>query len=207
MKRKAFITGISGQDGSYLAEYLLSLDYEVYGLIRRHSISENQQSRLEKIINKIKVFYGDLNDPLVIQNLILEIKPDEFYNLGAQSHVRVSFDTPQYTVQTNGSSVINLLEIIRNVAPGIKFYQASSSEMFGLSVDQDKFQRESTPLNPVSPYGCSKVLAYNAVRHYRRSYKLHATNGILFNHESPRRGSNFVTNKIIKKCLNKPLKI
>jgi GDPmannose 4,6-dehydratase len=207
MKRKAFITGISGQDGSYLAEYLLSLDYEVYGLIRRHSISENQQSRLEKIINKIKVFYGDLNDPLVIQNLILQIKPDEFYNLGAQSHVRVSFDTPQYTVQTNGSSVINLLEIVKNTAPEIKFYQASSSEMFGLSVDKDNFQRESTPLNPVSPYGCSKVLAYNAVRHYRRSYKLHAANGILFNHESPRRGSNFVSNKIVKKACEIKLNI
>lgn len=207
MKRKAFITGISGQDGSYLAEYLLSLNYEVYGLIRRHSISENQQSRLEKIINKIKVFYGDLNDPLVIQKLILEIKPDEFYNLGAQSHVRVSFDTPQYTVQTNGSSVINLLEIVKNTAPEIKFYQASSSEMFGLSVDKDNFQRESTPLNPVSPYGCSKVLAYNAVRHYRRSYKLHAANGILFNHESPRRGSNFVSNKIVKKACEIKLNI
>ena len=207
MKRKAFITGISGQDGSYLAEYLLSLDYEVYGLIRRHSISENQQSRLEKIIDKIKVFYGDLNDPLVIQKLILEIKPDEFYNLGAQSHVRVSFDTPQYTVQTNGASVINLLEIVKNTAPEIKFYQASSSEMFGLSVDKDNFQRESTPLNPVSPYGCSKVLAYNAVRHYRRSYKLHTTNGILFNHESPRRGSNFVSNKIVKKACEIKLKI
>jgi GDPmannose 4,6-dehydratase len=207
MKRKAFITGISGQDGSYLAEYLLSLDYEVYGLIRRHSISENQQSRLEKIIDKIKVFYGDLNDPLVIQKLILQIKPDEFYNLGAQSHVRVSFDTPQYTIQTNGASVINLLEIIKNEVPEIKFYQASSSEMFGLSVDKDNFQRESTPLNPVSPYGCSKVLAYNAVRHYRRSYKLHAANGILFNHESPRRGSNFVSNKIVKKACEIKLKI
>ena len=207
MKRKAFITGISGQDGSYLAEYLLSLDYEVYGLIRRHSISENQQSRLEKIIDRIKVFYGDLNDPLVIQKLVLQIKPDEFYNLGAQSHVRVSFDTPQYTVQTNGSSVINLLEIIKNSAPEIKFYQASSSEMFGLSVDKDNFQRESTPLNPVSPYGCSKVLAYNTVRHYRRSYKLHAANGILFNHESPRRGSNFVSNKIVKKACEIKLKI
>ena len=207
MKRKAFITGISGQDGSYLAEHLLSLDYEVYGLIRRHSISENQQSRLEKIIDKIKVFYGDLNDPLVIQKLVLQIKPDEFYNLGAQSHVRVSFDTPQYTVQTNGSSVINLLEIIKNSAPEIKFYQASSSEMFGLSVDKDNFQRESTPLNPVSPYGCSKVLAYNTVRHYRRSYKLHAANGILFNHESPRRGSNFVSNKIVKKACEIKLNI
>jgi GDPmannose 4,6-dehydratase len=207
MKKKAFITGISGQDGSYLAEYLLSLDYEVYGLIRRHSIPENQQSRLEKIINKIKVFYGDLNDPLVTQQLITQIKPDEFYNLAAQSHVRISFDIPQYTVQTNGSSVINLLEIIKNQNPEIKFYQASSSEMFGLSVDSDNFQRESTPLNPVSPYGCSKVLAYNAVRNYRRSYKLHASNGILFNHESPRRGSNFVSNKIIKRACEIKLKM
>lgn len=124
--------------------------------------------------------------------------PDEIYNLGAQSHVRISFDVPSYTVATNALAVLNLLDVVRNVCPTAKFYQASSSEMFGLTVDDDGFQRETTVMNPVSPYGCSKVFGYNIVRNYRRAYKLHASNGILFNHESPRRGSNFVSNKIIK---------
>jgi len=207
MKKKAFITGISGQDGSYLAEYLLSLDYEVYGLVRRHSVPENQQSRLDRIINKITVFYGDLNDPLSLHNIISKLKPDEFYNLAAQSHVRISYDIPKYTILTNGCALIDILDIIKNSSPETKFYQASSSEMFGLSVDDDNFQRESTAFNPVSPYGCSKVLAFNTVRHYRRAYKLHAVNGILFNHESPRRGSNFVSSKIIKRACEIKLKI
>lgn len=198
MNKKALITGISGQDGSYLAEYLLSLGYEVFGIVRRHSVSENQQFRLNNSINKIKVFYGDLNDVVSLQKIISEVMPDEIYNLGAQSHVRISFDIPSYTVGTNALSVLNLLDVIRNVCPNSKFYQASSSEMFGLTVDADGFQRETTVMNPVSPYGCSKVFGYNIVRNYRRAYNLHACNGILFNHESPRRGSNFVSNKIIK---------
>ena len=198
MNKKALITGISGQDGSYLTEYLLSLGYEVFGIVRRHSVSENQQFRLNNSINKIKVFYGDLNDVVSLQKIISDVMPDEIYNLGAQSHVRISFDIPSYTVGTNSLAVLNLLDVIRNVCPNAKFYQASSSEMFGLTVDSDGFQRETTIMNPVSPYGCSKVFGYNIVRNYRRAYKLHTCNGILFNHESPRRGSNFVSNKIIK---------
>lgn len=198
MAKKAFITGIGGQDGSYLAEYLLSLGYEVHGMVRRNSVPENQQSRLAQIQDKIQVYYGDLMDQTSIEKLLTDIKPDEIYNIGAQSHVRISFDIPQFTVQTNAVGVINMLEAYKRICPNAKFYQASSSEMFGLTVDDDGFQRETTVMNPVSPYGCSKVFGYNVVRHYRRAYKLHAVNGILFNHESPRRGSNFVTNKVVK---------
>jgi len=196
--KKAFITGIGGQDGSYLAEYLLELGYEVHGMIRRQSTSENQSSRLNNIITKIHTYYGDLLDQTSIERLLSEIKPDEIYNIGAQSHVRISFDIPQFTVQTNSVGVVNILEAYKRICPNAKFYQASSSEMFGLTIESDGFQRETTIMNPVSPYGCSKVFAYNMVRHYRRAYGLHAVNGILFNHESPRRGSNFVTTKVVK---------
>jgi GDPmannose 4,6-dehydratase len=199
-KKKAFITGINGQDGSYLTEYLLSLDYEVHGMVRRNSTSENQSARLMESHKSGELYthYGDLLDQTSIERLLTKIIPDEIYNLGAQSHVRVSFDIPQFTVQTNAVGVINVLEAYRRICPKAKFYQASSSEMFGLTVDEDKYQRETTIMNPVSPYGCSKVFGYNVVRHYRRAYGLHAVNGILFNHESPRRGSNFVTNKVVK---------
>jgi GDPmannose 4,6-dehydratase len=198
MSKKAFITGIGGQDGSYLAEYLLEIGYEVHGIIRRNSVAENQQSRIEGIREKINVYYGDLLDQGSLERLLSDIRPDEIYNLGAQSHVRVSYDIPQFTVQTNSIGVLNILEAYRRTCPNSKFYQASSSEMFGSSVDEDGFQRETTIMNPVSPYGCSKVFGYNIVRNYRNAYKLHACNGILFNHESPRRGSNFVTNKVVK---------
>jgi GDPmannose 4,6-dehydratase len=198
MSKKAFITGISGQDGSYLSEHLLSLGYEVHGIVRRTSVAENQLSRLEHIIGDINVIYGDLLDQTSIEKALSDIKPDEIYNLAAQSHVRISFDIPQFTVQTNSIGVVNILEAYKRIVPDAKFYQASSSEMFGLSVDDDMYQRETTSMNPVSPYGCSKVFAYNMVRHYRRAHNLHAVNGILFNHESPRRGSNFVTNKVVK---------
>ena len=194
---KAFITGISGQDGSYLAEYLLSLGYEVYGMIRRHSVAENQQYRLELIRNDINVFYGDMTDVASIEKILNEIHPDEIYNLAAQSHVRISFDTPQYTAQVNGIGVLNILDAYRRICPDAKYYQASSSEMFGLSVDKDGFQRETTPFKPTSPYGCAKAFGFNSVGHYRRAYNLHACNGILFNHESPRRGANFVSSKIV----------
>tara|TARA_R100000742_G_C4277290_1_gene99046 strand:+ start:1846 stop:2826 length:981 start_codon:yes stop_codon:yes gene_type:complete len=196
--KKAFITGISGQDGSYLAEYLLELGYEVHGIVRRHSMAEEQNTRIQHVQSKLTTYYGDLLDQGGLERLLDKIQPDEIYNIAAQSHVRISFDIPQYTVQTNALGVLNILEAYRRSCPKSKFYQASSSEMFGLSVEGDQFQRETTPMNPVSPYGCAKVFGYNIVRNYRRAYGLHATNGILFNHESPRRGSNFVTNKVVK---------
>lgn len=198
MKKKAFITGIAGQDGSYLSEHLLELGYEVHGMVRRNSTPENQSSRIKGINDRITTHYGDLLDQTSIERLLTEIKPDEIYNLAAQSHVRISYDIPQFTVQSNAVGVINILEAYRRICPKAKFYQASSSEMFGLTIEDDGFQREETIMNPVSPYGCSKVFGYNVVRHYRRAYGLHAVNGILFNHESPRRGSNFVTNKVVK---------
>jgi GDPmannose 4,6-dehydratase len=198
--KKAFITGIGGQDGSYLAEYLLDLGYEVHGIIRRNSTPEHQQSRLDGIRNNpnLHVYYGDLLDVSGLEKLLKEIQPDEVYNIAAQSHVRISYDIPQFTVQTNALGVMNMLEAVRNNCPTAKFYQASSSEMFGSSVDADGFQRETTSMVPVSPYGCTKVFGYNIVRNYRNAYNLYAANGILFNHESPRRGSNFVTNKVVK---------
>jgi len=196
--KKAFITGIGGQDGSYLAEYLLNNNYEVHGLIRRHSVAENQDSRINKITKNINTYYGDLLDYPSLVRIINTVQPDEIYNLGAMSHVRISFDMPSFTIQTNALGVLNMLETYRTLCPEAKFYQASSSEMFGNSVDEDGVQRLSTPMNPVSPYGCAKVMGYNLVRHYRHAYGLHACNGILFNHESPRRGSNFVTNKVVK---------
>jgi GDPmannose 4,6-dehydratase len=197
-KKKAFITGINGQDGSYLSELLLKKGYEVYGIVRRNSVAENQSNRLEGFDDKLNIEYGDVLDSSCLTKNLSLIKPDEIYNLAAQSHVRISFDIPQFTAQTNALGVLNILEAYRLNSPNSKFYQASSSEMFGNSVDEDGFQRESTPLNPVSPYGCAKVFGFNISRNYRKSYKLHIVNGILFNHESPRRGSNFVTNKVVK---------
>ncbi len=197
-KKKAFITGVGGQDGSYLAEYLLSLGYEVHGIVRRNSVPEHQQSRIENIKYDMNVYYGDLLDQSSLEHLLDKIQPDEIYNIAAQSHVRISYDIPQFTAQTNAVGVLNILEAYRRSCPQAKFYQASSSEMFGSSVDADGYQRETTPMTPVSPYGCTKVFGYNIVRNYRNAYKLHASNGILFNHESPRRGTNFVTNKVVK---------
>jgi GDPmannose 4,6-dehydratase len=198
--KKALITGINGQDGSYLSEYLLSLGYEVHGIVRRHSVAENQNHRLVKhgTSNKVITHYGDLLDYPSLVRIVSKVMPDEIYNLGAMSHVRVSFDMPSFTIQTNALGVLNRLEVYRTICPNAKFYQASSSEMFGNSVDEDGVQRLLTPMNPVSPYGCSKVMGYNLVRHYRHAYGLHACNGILFNHESPRRGTNFVTNKVVR---------
>ena len=199
MKKTAFITGITGQDGSYLSEYLLSLGYRVTGIVRRNSTVEHQRDRIYGL--PIELEYGDLIDQGSIERAMRLFKPDEIYNLGAQSHVRISSDIPHFTVQTNAMGVLNMLEAYRHIIPSAKFYQASSSEMFGSAVDADGYQRETTPMHPVSPYGCSKVFGYNIVRHHRNAYNLFAANGILFNHESPRRGSNFVTNKVVKEAV------
>ena len=201
MKKKAFITGIAGQDGSYLSELLLEKNYEVYGIVRRNSITEHQRNRLSHLDDKIELSYGDLTDKASIDRALSIIKPDEIYNLGAQSHVRVSFEIPQFTFETNAIGVYNILESMRHFSPKSKFYQASSSEMFGRSVDDDGFQRETTKFEPTSPYGCAKVFGFNLTKHYRKAYNLFAVNGILFNHESKRRGSNFVTTKVIKTAI------
>jgi GDPmannose 4,6-dehydratase len=199
-KRRALITGINGQDGSYLAEFLIEKGYEVFGTIKRNSVSENQTARLDSVYNKIKdnLIYADLLDVPSLLHALKISDPLEVYNLAAQSHVRISFDQPVYTAQATGIGTLNLLEAIRLHNPKIKIYQASSSEMFGNSIDEDGYQRETTPMNPVSPYGCAKVFSYNICRNYRNSYGMFISNGILFNHESPRRGTNFVTNKVVK---------
>jgi GDPmannose 4,6-dehydratase len=202
MAKRALITGITGQDGSYLSEYLLELGYEVHGIVRRHSLAENQSSRLEHINNDIVRHYGDMTDEYSLMNVVRQVKPDEIYNLAAMSHVRISFDMPSFTIKTNSLGVLGMLECLRQEAPEARFYQASSSEMFGNSIDADRYQRLTTPMIPVSPYGCSKVMGFNLTRHYRDAYKLHACNGILFNHESPRRGTNFVTNKVVKTAVD-----
>ena len=196
--KRALITGIGGQDGSYLAELLVSKGYEVHGLVRRNSVPEQQESRIDFLGQQVSTHYSDLGDPSSLGRIIENIQPDEIYNLAAQSHVRISFEIPQFTVRTNAEGTLNVLDAMLRFAPDAKFYQASSSEMFGDSVDDDGYQRESTPMTPVSPYGCAKLFSYHIVRNYRASYGLFASNGILFNHESPRRGSNFVTSKIVK---------
>jgi len=198
---KALITGINGQDGSYLAELLLERGYEVYGILKRNSVAENQTARLDHIFDKINLEYADMTDMASLIRVLQIIKPDEVYNLAAQSHVRISFDQPIYTTNVVGLGVLNLLESVRLTDKSIKIYQASSSEMFGNSFDEDGFQRETTPMHPTSPYGCAKVYAYNISCNYRNSYDMYICNGILFNHESPRRGTNFVTNKVVKEAV------
>jgi GDPmannose 4,6-dehydratase len=199
-KKRALITGINGQDGSYLAEFLTDKGYDVFGTVKRNSVSENQTSRLDSIYEKIKnnLIYADLTDMASLLHALKISDPHEVYNLAAQSHVRISFDQPVYTAQATGIGTLNLLEAIRIHNPQIRMYQASSSEMFGNSIDADGYQRETTSMNPVSPYGCAKVFSYNICRNYRNSYDMFVSNGILFNHESPRRGTNFVTSKIVK---------
>src|SRR5574339_349939 len=201
MAKKALITGITGQDGSYLAELLLSKDYEVHGIIRRASTFNT--GRLDPIYNdphignpRLILHYGDLSDASALSRLIGKIQPDEVYNLAAQSHVRVSFDSPEYTADITGTGTIRLLEAIRETGIKPRFYQASSSEMYGLV--QQVPQTETTPFYPRSPYGAAKVYSYWITVNYRESYGMHASNGILFNHESPRRGETFVTRKITR---------
>ena len=197
----ALITGINGQDGSYLCEFLLEKGYEVHGTLKRNSVSENQTSRLNNVYDKLILHYADLTDLASLIRVIQEVNPDEIYNLAAQSHVRISFDQPIYTANVTGIGTLNLLEAVKLIKPNTKIYQASSSEMFGNNIDEDGFQRESTPMSPVSPYGCAKVFSYNISRNYRNSYGMFVSNGILFNHESPRRGTNFVTNKVCKEAV------
>lgn len=200
--KKAIISGVTGQDGSYLAELLLSKGYEVHGIIRRSSTFPT--ARIDHIYQdphehgkRLHLYYGDLADSSTLRKLIYQVQPDEFYNLGAQSHVRVSFDIPEYTANTTGLGVLRVLEAIKDfqdhTGKKIKFYQASSSEMFGAAPPP---QNEKTPFMPRSPYGVSKLFAYHMTRNYRDGYGLFAVNGILFNHESPRRGETFVTRKI-----------
>ena len=201
--KKALITGITGQDGSYLAELLLSKGYEVHGIIRRASTFNT--SRIDHLYNdphvlgtRLFLHYGDLADSSQLTKLLYALRPDEIYNLGAQSHVRVSFDVPEYTGDVTGLSTVRLLEAIREagLTQDVRFYQASSSEMFGKVHEVP--QIETTPFHPRSPYGCAKVFSYWLTVNYREAYNLHASNGILFNHESPRRGETFVTRKITR---------
>jgi len=203
MSKKAFITGISGQDGSYLAEFLLEKGYEVHGIVRRSSSVFRE--RLEYLYptykdKKLFLYYGDVADGSSLARLLDTVKPDEIYNLAAQSHVKISFDIPEYTADVTGLGVIRILEWIRESGTGVKFYQASSSEMFGKVIETP--QKETTPFYPRSPYACAKVFAHYVTINYRESYNVFACSGILFNHESPRRGENFVTRKITKGIAN-----
>jgi GDPmannose 4,6-dehydratase len=200
MTRKALITGIAGQDGSYLAEFLLNKGYEVHGLIRRSSLFNRQ--RIEHIylnsendlIDRFFLHYGDLTDSSNLNRLLEKIRPDEIYNLGAQSHVQISFEVPEYTAEVNAMGVLRFLDAIKDVGIETKFYQASTSELYGRASEFP--QNEHTPFYPMSPYAVAKLYAYWVVVNYREAYGIHACNGILFNHESPRRGENFVTRKI-----------
>ena len=194
MAKKAIISGITGQDGSYLAELLLEKGYEVYGLQRRASLPNT--GRVDHLYGKkgFNMTYADLSDSSNLLRVIKKVEPDEFYNLGAQGHVGVSFDVPEFTVNTNALGPLRILETIRNLEMPIRYYQASSSEMFGKILENP--QKETTPFNPQSPYGLSKVFAFHITKIYRTGYNIFASNGILFNHESPRRGINFVTRKV-----------
>lgn len=189
---KALITGINGQDGSYLAELLINKGYEVHGIIRRNS--QDNLGLIKHLEKDLNLHFGDLLNTSLIHDIIEKVKPDEVYNLGAQSHVGVSFEVPEYTCDVVGLGALRLLEALRRICPNAKYYQASSSEMFGKVVETP--QNEKTPFYPRSPYGCAKVFAYWMTKNYRESFDMFACNGILFNHESPRRGLDFVTRKI-----------
>ena len=193
-KKIALITGITGQDGSYLAELLLEKGYEVHGIMRRNSTFTT--GRIEHIFDDVEMHYGDLADSSSLQHIVAKVQPAEVYNLAAQSHVQVSFDVPEYTGDVTGIGTVRLLEAVRTAAPKARFYQASSSEMFGKVLEIP--QTEKTPFYPRSPYGAAKVYSYWITKNYRESYDMYACNGILFNHESPRRGETFVTRKITR---------
>jgi GDPmannose 4,6-dehydratase len=199
--KRALITGITGQDGSYLAELLLAKGYEVFGLVRRSSsFNRGRIDHLYQDVHepdvKLRLIYGDLNDASSLNHILRQVKPNEIYNLGAQSHVRVSFDIPEYTADVSGLGCVRLLEAIRETELPCRFYQASSSELYGKVVETP--QRETTPFHPRSPYACAKAYAHYITVNYRESYGMHASAGILFNHESPRRGESFVTRKITR---------
>lgn len=202
--KKALITGITGQDGSYLTELLLGKGYEVHGIVRRASNFNTNRLEVDhediSFESNLKLHFGDLSESSVIDRLVREIQPDEVYNLGAMSHVKVSFENPEYTANVTGVGVLRVLEALRNYAPQARFYQASSSEMFGKV--QEIPQKETTPFYPRSPYGVAKLYGYWITVNYRESYNMHASNGILFNHESPRRGKTFVTRKITRALAN-----
>jgi len=201
MKKRALITGITGQDGSYLAEFLLEKDYEVWGIIRRNSTDSNTLSRINNILSKINLVYADLTDVTSLQNAILRAQPHEIYNLAAQSHVKVSYENPVLTANITAIGTLNLLEAVRHYAPNARVYQAGTSEMFGNSIDGDGFQRETTPFSPANPYAVAKQFAHQICVNYRNGYKLFISNGILFNHESPRRGEEFVTSKVVREAV------
>lgn len=198
MNKTALIIGANGQDASYLAEFLIEKNYIVHGTIRRNSVPESQTTRIQHLHDKglITLHYADLTDPISIETVIQKLQPNEIYHLAAQSHVQISFDLPQYTLDVNGGGTLAVLEAVRRFSPHSKVYHAATSEMFGNSSDVDGFQRETTPMVPVSPYGCAKLYAHTLCRNYAQSYGIFVCSGILFNHESPRRGINFVTNKV-----------
>jgi GDPmannose 4,6-dehydratase len=202
-KKRALITGITGMDGSYLTELLLAKDYEVYGIIRRKSNFESELGNVTHLESDINFEYGDLTDQSSLESIIMRAKPHEVYHLGAQSQVRVSFDVPQLTFQINVLGTLNVLESLRKHSPYTRMYNAATSEMFGNSIThQESGLNEYTPMKPVSPYGTSKLAAYNLCQNYRESYDMFISSGILFNHESPRRGGNFVTMKIVNAAWN-----
>jgi GDPmannose 4,6-dehydratase len=198
MAKKALIIGANGQDASYLAEMLVEKGYEVHGTVRRNSVPESQTTRINDIWEqgKIQLHYADLTDPISIETNVQKLQPDELYHIAAQSHVQISFDLPKYTLDVNGGGTLAVLEAVRRFSPKTKVYNAATSEMFGNSCDSDGYQRETTHMSPVSPYGCAKLYAHNLCHNYRNAYRMFICSGILFNHESPRRGINFVTNKV-----------
>lgn len=207
MTKKALIIGANGQDASYLAELLLKKQYDVFGTIRRNSVPESQTTRINHIFQDINLKYMDLTDTISVDSIIKQTQADEIYHLAAQSHVQISFELPKYTLDVNSGGTLAVLEAVRRFSPHSKVYHAATSEMFGNSCDPDGFQRETTALIPVSPYGCSKLYAHTLCNNYRNAYGMFVCSGTLFNHESPRRGINFVTNKTVVEAVKIKLRM